>query len=84
MGILEQIEKIQQKPKRTRLRILIASVTLTMAVVVTIWIQTMHSTFSSNRKSEAQEIIQPFSLLWGMTKDGFGDLKSQLQNLKLR
>lgn len=82
MGFLEKIEKIQQKPKSSRQKILILSVGAIMILIIVIWIQTMRLNFSATENQfAAKDVAGPLKLLWETTIDGFNNLKKQLQNL---
>lgn len=82
MGLLEQIEKIQKKPKAMRIQILIASVAVIMAIIILVWIQSMRYTFSkSSPAGDVKEITQPLRLLWDGARESFSNLKNQFQNI---
>ena len=84
MGLLEQIEKIQKKPKAMRIQILIAGVAVIMAIIILVWIQSMRYTFSkSSPTGEIKKITQPLRLLWDGARESFFDLKNQFQNIDL-
>ncbi|MCH7883238.1 hypothetical protein IIA95_02390 [Patescibacteria group bacterium] len=83
MGLLEQIEKIQKKPKAMRIQILIAGVAVIMAIIILVWIQSMRYTFSKSSPAiETKEITRPLMLLWQTARESFSDLKNQFQNFR--
>ncbi|MEK7599313.1 MAG: hypothetical protein AAB474_02615 [Patescibacteria group bacterium] len=85
MEFLEQIEKLQKKPEASKIKILIATVFIVMAVIILVWIQTMRYGFSKENKSQGEQypkISEPLKLLWGIAGESAKNLKDRLQKLK--
>ena len=59
MGILNAIENLQKKPESTRYKILIASVVITMGLIVGLWL-----TLPNRQKPGSIDVAGPFKLLW--------------------
>lgn len=77
MGILDQIEKLQKKPLKTRERMLALSVTAIMILIAAIWIQTARYNFS---KGAAEPDENPVKVLWSAASKGF---KNAFENINI-
>jgi len=81
MGLIDTIEKIQNKPEPTRYKILIVSVIVAMALIIGLW-----QTLPDRGRLESLDIAGPFKLLWENAKTtipfGAEDLNIWWQNLK--
>lgn len=71
MGILEQVEKLQKKPRSFREKILVLSVLAIMALIVALWVQTVRHSFAA--RGAESGATNPMGALWNTARDGFKD-----------
>lgn len=71
MGILEQVEKLQKKPRAFREKILAVSVLALMALIVALWVQTVRHNFAA--QETRGNAVNPMGALWSTARDGFKD-----------
>ena len=77
MGFLDIIERIQQKPRAARMRILFVSVGGLMVLITGVWLSTVRSTLNPPLAS-SDETVRPLALLrdtfvngWNIAHDEF-------------
>jgi len=69
MGFLDQVEKIQKKPRALKEKILALSVIAIMAAVIVIWSQTVRQSFTKNAPEDGA--VNPLKSLWSTAREGF-------------
>lgn len=77
MGLLDQIEKLQKKPRETREKILAISVLIIMFLIVAVWTQTTRFGLSKDPAEVPSESESPFKALWNIASDGFKNVLEQ-------
>ncbi|QQG45825.1 MAG: hypothetical protein HYY55_02475 [Candidatus Niyogibacteria bacterium] len=76
MSFLDQIEKLQKRPARSRERILVSSVIIIMILIVAVWIQTTRQNFMNSPVKSAEN---PIKTLWNAASEGFKSAMDQLE-----
>lgn len=77
MSFLDIIEKIQQKPVKTREKILAASVIIIMAAVFLIWLETARRTFLETPPEKSAKELRPLRILSEALNQGTKTFKEQ-------
>ncbi|MBI2038699.1 MAG: hypothetical protein HYT22_00230 [Candidatus Niyogibacteria bacterium] len=80
MTLLDSIERLQQKPRAVRLRILAVSVAAIMAAVIFVWAANLSSTLHADEQA-LDDSIRPFTMLRDLIANSFGNARDQLKNL---
>lgn len=75
MGFLDQIEKLQKKPRQAREKILAASVIIIMILIIAVWARVTR--FGFFQDSTATKSESPLKALWNIASDGFKSVLEQ-------
>ncbi|MBI5787050.1 MAG: hypothetical protein HY446_00670 [Candidatus Niyogibacteria bacterium] len=75
MDLIGSIEKLRQKPRRTREKILVASVAGVMLVLIFIWFTALRQTFSAASGKARVSGGRPFEIVGGLLNQGLEALK---------
>lgn len=81
MSFLDIIEKIQQKPAKTREKILVASVVVIMAAVFLVWLETSRRTFLETPQVQQAKELRPLQILGQALDEGVKTFKAQWQKV---
>ena len=79
MGFLDIIERLQQKPRATRMRILFASVGGMMILITGIWLGTVRATLNPPLAS-ADNTVRPLALLRDTLMDGWNIARNEFKS----
>lgn len=84
MGLLDKIEQLQKKPQQERKKILVVVMTISMSLIIGIWITSFQYSVSKDKTTE--EAPKPFSLVWSSIKDSSynitGKVKKNFEGIK--
>jgi len=78
MGLLDFIEKLQRKPRRTREKILAVSVAVIMILVALIWFKTLSRTFASVSGRAPSAGLKPLEIIGGLWSQGLEILRKEI------
>ena len=65
------IQKLKSKPEDSRKRILMASLVVSMTLVVSVWVYNLGDHFKSNAPDQAMTDLKPFSMLASSVSDSY-------------
>lgn len=65
MGLLDKIENLQKKPESYRKKVLFATLSVAMALIVFVWVSTFNLSLSEKQKEEVVSSAAPLEVLKG-------------------
>ncbi|MBI1957566.1 MAG: hypothetical protein HYS44_03905 [Candidatus Niyogibacteria bacterium] len=80
MTLLDSIERLQQKPRTVRLRVLAISVASIMGVILVVWAANLKATLHPSEQT-FDDSIRPFTVLGDIVRNNVESAKSQLSGL---
>ncbi|MBU3925656.1 hypothetical protein KJ763_00605 [Patescibacteria group bacterium] len=84
MSLIDKIENLQKKPEAYRKKVLFASLTVIMILIIAIWISTFNLSFSKKQKEEMTSSVAPLEVLkgdWDDLKETAGSPIKDIKNI---
>jgi len=77
MGLLDTIEKIQKRPINERKKIMAVSMTVSMMIVIAIWLISLQHSINSGLAQQNDSVPSPFSILLSGTKNTWQNITNE-------
>ena len=78
MDLLDKIEKIQKKSPEERKKILVASMIVSMSLILVIWITSLQHSMGT-KDDTVKEAPKPFNLVWSNVKQSANNIIKDVQ-----
>lgn len=79
---MDKIENLQQKPESYRKKVLFASLTIIMALIVVVWVSAFNLSLSEKQKEEVVSSAAPLEVLKGDWDNLKESVKSPISDAK--